>query len=372
VNSAGRYWVEDWIHEVDINTERDLQRALNDGRGFRRALDICESALEGPHTRRHPIDAQGTTTVAGRPLDLSGIRTCSSLDCLRRELDEGLANLWQFLGNVVVEGFAPGRFLSPRDPDIAKQRFFTHAAMYLHARRIGALPHMVFRTKPALCKDHFKQHAKEIGRVGALDSRLARSTIKRLATEGVLEIRQMPNGDVEFAFTHPLQEGWTHITYSADYLKTKSVTLETIATRVFREACVATIGDVALAQQLSCPLGTDIQKTMPYGHMEHGQATVDDVALALHTPCLVGMTSEQTLRLRADHRAEYEQFLAATTLAIGERLERKDSDDPRKAPEMSRESLSSRRWPTLSADSGHLGEHSRPRPLVSGQSAPSW
>jgi|GEM_PF-2814405 len=321
------YWLADWLNEKAVWGPGDLRRLLKDTKSFDRAWEIAQAAAEAD---RQPRGREALpTVVAGRQLDLSGITACTAAKCLKRELDEGLAPVWQYFDQVIVEGLASERFLAAR-ASVAQttQLLEVHSAIYMHAEKIGALPYMKFRTKPsAFCATHYREHAREVGVPVAPEGKVANSIVNKLAAEGEFRTYLVPSGEEIFMFSHPLFATATVLTRAKNN-KGPEVTAQYMARRMYSTACIATIGDVALSREMMCPLVTNSDTAIPFARKPTSAPRVEDVALSLTLPVLEGGTTEHILRLREEHSPHYEKFRAALTVAIRETIHRMGDDDP--------------------------------------------
>jgi hypothetical protein len=329
-----KYWLADWLADTGVENTRALIKALLDDRKVAKAVEIASLAASQPAREVESADA---TALAGRRLDLSGLGTCSHPTCIQRQLDEGLSNIWQYFDQVVVEGLGPRQFAARANSLLyAREALLTHGSIYMHARQIGALPFMSFQEKPwAFCADHYKQHAREIGLPIALNGRVARTLVAKFEQEGSIEKKEMLNGYVAYYFRHPLFE--SGLFWLVPPEDRKKITAHAMAQEMYSNACIGTIGDVALAERLGCPLVSDAETVLPMHTRPEMDAQIDRVALSMRLPGLTGATSEQILRLKREHMPEFVKFRGAVIAAIRERIDRLDQDPRRVAADVQRE-----------------------------------
>ena len=130
-------------------------------------------------------------------------------------------------------------------------------------------------------------------------------------------------------FSHPLFETTEVLVTRAEHAKRSKITARSMAKNMYSTACIATVGDVALARQMEAPLVTNVGTATPFVRRPTKSATINDVALSLQLPILEGVKTERILKFREENRPQYEQFRAALTVAIREAIARLETGDPR-------------------------------------------
>jgi hypothetical protein len=335
------YWVGRVVDELEISDRVEAQRILSTEAGFKRAVEI---AMESRLNVVHPIpgNTDKSRAIAGRHLDLSGIDSCIGVNCLIREADEGLTQIWQLFDVAVVEGLSPLRFLEdvessdPETENILKSQI----EVYLHLRSHDTLSNVEFVAKPiaepgtcVVC------HVERAHLPDSVNEGSIHELIEILKNEGEYSVEDDGDGGSVVQFGHPtlVSPSWTFFGPGEQVPTKDQCAIETV-----QAACLSMVSDVDQSRELGAPLVADMDQSFRLFESTRvvKSTTTDDVSVNIQIPMLLGLKSYELLRLRTEFPDEFVLFRSATIDAIKARLAHDVDADPRKvAEEVTREVL---------------------------------
>src|SRR5438094_365252 len=94
-----RHWLAGWVEEQQIRTLAQAKRAITDEQAL---LQLREKAELAERHLRSPLTGAGTTVLASRALDLSGVLDCMHSKCRRRRVDELFKRVWHYFDTVII------------------------------------------------------------------------------------------------------------------------------------------------------------------------------------------------------------------------------------------------------------------------------
>jgi len=301
------------MDEFSVKDSKSAARAASDERGRDRLREMAEEGAED-HAPPGALSPDGTIAVAGRSLDLSGLRSCAAAACRIEQVDTLINEVWHYFDKVVVEGPSARLFLA------RGATFDYHAeqavAVLLYLRDIGALPYLIFRDKPhAFCTHHFAESARAGGVDFLLDKKLERRVEREIARTATLE--ELPKGR-GYSFTYAGSSLALVIENAPGHEDASAPTIEDLARVEYRSVAMSLLGDITLAREMSATLVQGAEDYQPVAPTPEQRPTEAAVALELPLPVLHGLPAKELLKLRDDYRPELERFRAALRLAIRE------------------------------------------------------
>jgi hypothetical protein len=327
-----RYWLLEWMQSNELKEPCDVERLLSERYIIAKLGELADSANQ----QVGDILRTNNAIIGGRGLDLSAEPTGAGADELVQEVDRIFGTVWHYFDEIVVEGFAPRRFmLMCRDGryDLAKECVLTHCRLLLHLNAIGALDSVVFHQKPDPCTQHGNDNAvlNEAGLARILDDEL--NIVVELERGELIagEFHHGPSYERHFhyEYEHPLigrHSGTLAIPYAEEELIKRAIAQDLFL--LYAENLAA---DVATSRVLSAPLAVSLplHEALLGGITDRLSSNkhADEVAIELGLPILHGITARDLIKIRNDEADAFERFRSGLRAAINERVQRMDSAD---------------------------------------------
>ena len=192
-----QYWLFDWLDQYSVK-DLDKARKLLSNEAAREEM---RSLAKGSASNRH--QDRVNSILAGRGIDLSGHLDCNGASCRRRQVDELFRRVWHYFDKIVVADAVRHEvgWHWNQPSEQVREWVLSHIDVLLYLRQIGAESLLEFSEKPALCENHWRQHAAETGLDALLQS--ADETILELVNGGTWDFTPDHDGGVNFVFSHP-------------------------------------------------------------------------------------------------------------------------------------------------------------------------
>lgn len=298
-------WLLQWMDEYGVENVGDAWPTLLDDDAAQRIRDLAREARRPPGG----LSVRGAGVVAGGALNLSGAMTCSSTTCTLQRVDELFARLWHYFDTIVVAGPTPLDLRSNfgLGPTAARSWLERQIAVLLHVRRLGLDDGLVFSPIPALCEEHWRQHAEEAGLLAVVDD--ADMMIEHIATSGELVVRDGPEGK-EGLFKHPFF-GEEDLGWRVAVLDAEEETLRRhVAESMYRSYSASLVSDLHKSRRLNLPLASTVR------HVAQPQPTEAQVAMELEIPVLHGLPPQAAVELASDFPDELDAFRLRLRAAV--------------------------------------------------------
>ena len=313
------YWLASWIDEHDIRDVRTAKKYLTDKR---HADDLAAFAAEARPPAEPHDEAERTTIVAGRTIDLSGELGCVHSECLRDDLDRLFSHIWHYFDIIVVAGLTPAHaleLLGSWQSDNTRERFLAYIDNFLYVRKIGAEDMLVYRQKPPACTAHMREHAKQYGASSILKRR--EIWISSFAVGAEIASLDRHDDHWHYAVNHPDME---HTSFGVLQRKTpkgrKPKDAEVFGA-VFDEFAANLISDIGAAGPMRSPLGA---AAPVHQHLLANRPVtipnMQDVIFSINLPVVPGLSTRDLLKLRREDWQYFDAFRSALTTAASEYL----------------------------------------------------
>lgn len=300
------YWLAHWLDEHDIRNLRAARQFLKDKKHIE---DLCTSVSTAPTVATPLKEAEETTIVAGRTIDLSGELGCYHPECLQGDVDRLFSRVWHYFDIIVVTGLTPAyalHLLTDADDD-SIERFLGFVENFFYVRRIGAENMLVYRPKPHACTFHLRQHAEQFGVASLLDKR--ETWISSFSARAEIEELDRHDDHWHYAVLHPDLQ---HTAYGELHLKVrkgKTPKDAEVFGAVFDEFAANLVGDVGAAREMRSPLAA---ATTVHGDMLSRTPTdppsVQDAMFELRLPVASGLTTKDLIKLRKENWQYFDAF----------------------------------------------------------------
>jgi hypothetical protein len=316
-------WLIDWLDAQGASSRSDIERIFatpgsrREFRGFLDRVPLLWPASD-PGAR--------ASIAAGSGIDLSGsMGSCTSPDCLKREVDNLIQRTWHYFDRVVVAGPSSLRLASTwdRDESYGIQQVADYAEVLWHINTSGADDLFVLSQKPPVGLNHLRQHASEVGMADLLndEDRWAQELLPEATCRVEWQGRypQCSKSHWDYRLDHPALEhtkwGAVHAPEDADV--SEVIRLALIDT--YRDHVANLVMDIKYARIAGSALGAVVrvhedilQERTPAIPSEA------EVAFELPLPVLSGASPKDLLALREDNVEEFETFREALRQAITE------------------------------------------------------
>jgi hypothetical protein len=325
VKSEEKYWVFDWLDRHRASSIGAVRLLLCNPV----AMDDLRQGADTAIREYGKAVAPSESVLAGRGIDLSGQLDCFAPDWRKQQAQRLFSKVWHYFDRIVIEDSIAHEFALHRNDSEIPEWLLSHLEVLLYLRQIGAEPLLAFRLKPPPCQVHLAQHVGEasLSLVLRSENRVAKSLAKK--AEVVLQTRR--DGSIGYALN---LDGlghtqWGTVPKDAALGLSDDQVKVVVVKRVFENFLAYLASDVRAAQKYNTPLGSAI----PFHQTLLRMATppsVADVAMRVRLPVLEGLSPDVLLRIRSDEHQYFDRFKTQLRLAIQERLQAADSDDPEK------------------------------------------
>jgi len=330
VATASNFWLLRWMDEKSVRSQRDVERIMAQPETLEHLYQYALAA----HVEQAQKPSKPNPIVGARGLDLSGELTGADSEDLINESEQLFNQVWHYFDQIVVEGFAPRRYIlmyEDEELDLCKNRIIAHSNLLLHLKEIGALDSLVFRQKPNPCVQHGHD-------VALLDE----AGLDRIRQEGSTLIDQLSQGELtdvadhgshlHYEYFHPLLgqrigELWNDKYYAVEAGDSDALK-RSIAAIEFEYQADFMAADAFEARILSAPLAVATPLHHSILDKTASPSVIDDVAIKLSLPILEGISARDLIQLRREEGAAFERFRIALRTAIKERVDASEAAAP--------------------------------------------
>ena len=297
------YWLYQWLDEMEIRTEWELNNVLRDRAHFKRLAELHEADAEA-NVRSIPIS---NSIVAGRSLDLSGSIDCGGYPCLRRDVDVAFLRMWHYFDGIVIASIEhrTTREAAQNDGDayIAQTFLMDHLRILLYLRSVNADQWVTFVDKDqGFIEDDWRPLARSLNVLDAFEGRRHEQIVKSIAKNTHFQVSRLRQGVWQVRLTGGYFTEPQRVTFS----QRERPTIDDLSRRILANFGRAALEDVATAEQLGLPLAHPT--TVPWISSRKHVPTQEEVAIQLHLPVLSDLNVADFLKLREDERPAFEKF----------------------------------------------------------------
>jgi hypothetical protein len=309
------YWVYDWMDAHGISTKEHAQLVLMNPvavQDLRDRAAVVQSLAE--------VEAPNSI-LAGRGIDLSGHLDCYTFDCRRRQLDNLFRRVWHYFDFVVVEDNLTDPINEGWDdisPAKRNELITNEVELLLYLRSVRATDLILFRAKPDCCFQHLRQHAREHGLGGILDSES--EWVHGLAEKAKIKHERIGANRIDYVFIHPEFEHyvWGEITLGKRINRVDAIN-NAIARDVMRRYLGHLNADIMAARYYELPLASSVRFHRQM--IESSQTrSAESVSCELLLPVLNNIDVRTLIALRRDEQDSFNRFRCSLREAIEQSL----------------------------------------------------
>lgn len=304
--TSNDYWLARWLDEHDIRGVRAAGRILKDKKHIE---DLCASLSTAPTMATSLEEADETTIVAGRTIDLSGEMGCYDPKCLENDVDRLFSRVWHYFDIIAVTGLTPeyALYLLTNADDWSRERFLGFVENFFYVRQIGAEDMLLYHPKPHACTHHLRQHAKQLGVTSLLDEREA--WVSSFSARAEIDELDRHDDHWHYVVLHPDLPHMANGVLRLRVRKGKTPKDAEVFGAVFDQFAANLVGDVGAAREMRAPLAAvaPIHEAM-LSHTPTDPPSVQDAMFELRLPVVSGLTTKDLIKLRRENWQYFHAF----------------------------------------------------------------